>query len=141
MKGIVFAVLAGGFITLQGIANARIGEQIGVWQTAALTQLTGFIGALALLLLARGGDWRSLARVRPLYLAGGTLGAVIVFSNVTAIQQAGATLTVSIMLIAQLCATFAIDRRGWFGVTKQRMGPPQYAGLGLMIAGVVLMVG
>jgi len=143
MKGILFALLGGGFITLQGVANARISQDIGTWQTATITQFTGFTAALLALFLLFGrdlkGQWQGLRQVKTLYLSSGAFGAVIIFSNVTAIHQIGVTLTISILLIAQLGLTFLIDSKGWFGVAKQRMGLPQFIGIGLMIAGVVIL--
>ncbi|MNN60960.1 hypothetical protein D3C81_1761720 [compost metagenome] len=49
------------------------------------------------------------------------------------------TLTISALLIAQLCLTFVIDINGWFGVVKQKMRLPQFIGIGMMIAGVVIL--
>ena len=139
MKGSFFAFIGGAFITLQGVANSRISQDIGTWQTATLTQLTGFITALCILLVVRDRKWLGLKRVQPLYLAGGALAAVIIFGNVTAIHQIGATLTISAILIAQLSLTFFIDSNGWFGVAKQQMRLPHFIGIGLMIAGVVIL--
>ncbi|MGZ4135817.1 MAG: DMT family transporter [Tumebacillaceae bacterium] len=140
MKGAIFALLGGAFITLQGVANSRISSGIGTWQAATVTQLTGFVTALLLLLLVRdGGSWRKVTQVKPLYLAGGTFGAIVVFSNVTAIQQIGVTLTIAALLIAQLGLTYLIDRNGWFGVMKRKMRLPQFVGIGMMIAGVLLL--
>ncbi|AJY73792.1 DMT family transporter [Paenibacillus beijingensis] len=139
MRGSLFAFLAGAFITLQGVANSRISEDIGTWQAAAMTQLTGFLAALLILIYFRDGQWRKLKEVKPLYLTGGTFAAVIIFSNVTAIQRIGVTLTISILLIAQLSLTFLTDRNGWFGVVKMKMKLPQVIGIGMMIAGVVIL--
>jgi transporter family-2 protein len=52
MKGILFALLGGAFITLQGVANTRISEDIGTWQAATITQLTGFILAFFILMFS-----------------------------------------------------------------------------------------
>jgi len=139
MKDSFFAFIGGAFITLQGVANSRISQDIGTWQTATLTQITGFITTLCILLVVRDGKWLGLKRVQPLYLAGGALAAVIIFGNVTAIHQIGATLTISAILIAQLSLTFFIDSNGWFGVAKQQMRLPHFIGIGLMIAGVVIL--
>jgi len=139
VKGSLFAFLGGAFITLQGVANTRISQNIGTWQAATITQLTGFLLALIILLFVRDGKWQGFKQVKPLYITGGALGAIIVFSNVTAIQHTSVTLTVSAMLIAQLCLTFLIDSTGWFGVVKQKMNLPQFIGIGMMIAGVVIL--
>lgn len=139
MKGSLFAFLGGAFITLQGVANSRISQDIGTWQTATVTQLTGFIMALFILMFVRDRKWKKLKQVKPLYLIGGAFGAIVIFSNVTSIHYIGVTLTISALLIAQLSLTFLIDGNGWFGVVKQKMRLPQFIGIGLMIVGVVIL--
>lgn len=139
VRGILFAFIGGACITLQGVANARISQDMGTWQAAAITQLTGFLMALVILLFVRDGSRQGFGQVKPLYLIGGALGAPIIFSEVTAIQNIGVTLTISALLIAQLFLTFLIDSNGWFGVAKKRMSLPQFIGIGMMIAGVVII--
>ncbi|WP_340023420.1 DMT family transporter [Paenibacillus sp. FSL K6-1096] len=139
MKGILFAFLAGACITLQGVANAKISTDIGTWQAATITQLTGFIMALAIALAVRDGKKRGFRKAGPLYLTGGAYAAFIIFSEVTAIKSIGVTLTISALLIAQLCLTFVIDSRGWFGVARQKMKTPQFIGIGLMVLGVIVL--
>ncbi|WP_211748308.1 DMT family transporter [Paenibacillus sp. Marseille-Q4541] len=139
MKGILFAILGGACITLQGIANTSISEDMGTWQAAAITQITGFVIALIILLLVRDGSFGELRKVKPLYITGGLMGAIIIFSEVTAIQHIGVTLTISALLIAQLSLTYLIDINGWFGVIRRRITIPQLVGIGMMIAGVVIL--
>nr|WP_216671434.1 DMT family transporter [Saccharibacillus qingshengii] len=139
IRGILFAFLGGACITLQGVANARISEDIGTWQAATVTQLTGFVMALLIYFFVKDGDLGGFRKVKPLYLAGGAFGAVIIYSEVTAIQTIGVTFTISALLIAQLCVTFLIDTFGWFGRPKSKMGAPQFIGLALMIGGVLVM--
>ncbi|WP_414835310.1 DMT family transporter [Bacillus altitudinis] len=139
MKGVIFALLGGACITLQGVANARISQDIGTWQAATITQLTGFIISLVILLIVRDGHFKEYKKVQPLYLIGGAFAAIIIFNEVTAIQIIGVTLTIAALLIAQLAFTFAIDVKGWFGVQKKKMKWPHYAGIFLMIAGVIIL--
>ncbi|WP_337031999.1 DMT family transporter [Paenibacillus illinoisensis] len=139
MKGIIFALLGGACITLQGVANTRISTDMGTWQAATITQFTGFILAAIILMLVRDVNLQGLKQVKPLYLAGGAFGAVIIFSEVSAIQQIGVTFTISALLIAQLFLTFLVDSNGWFGVMKQKMKLPQFLGIALMITGVIIM--
>ncbi|WP_341278693.1 DMT family transporter [Paenibacillus sp. FSL H8-0537] len=141
MKGILFAILGGACITLQGIANTRISGSIGTWQAATLTQFTGFFVAFIILMCVGAGKWREFRQVKPLYLAGGSFAAIIIFSNVTAIQQIGVTLMVSMLLIAQLGMTFIIETNGFFGLKKQKINGAQLIGIGMMISGVFLLKG
>lgn len=139
MKGSLFAFMAGAFITLQGVANARISQGIGTWQAAAVTQLTGFITALIILLVIGDRNWLKVKEVKPLYWTGGAFAAVIIFGNVTAIHQVGVTLSIAVLLIAQLTLTFWMDGMGWFGVQKRKMKLPHFIGIGMMIIGVLIL--
>lgn len=139
MRGVLFAFLGGAFITLQGVANAWISQDIGTWQTATITQLTGFIMALLIFLFVRDGNLQMFKKVKPYYLVGGAFAAIIIFSNISAIHRIGVTLTISAVLIAQLGLTFIIDIKGLFGMVKQQMKLPQFIGIGMMVVGVIIL--
>ena len=139
MRGIGFALSAGVFIALQGVANARIGDGIGTWQAAAITQFTGFAAAALLLWIVGERDWLGIKKVKPYYWAGGAFAAFIIFGNVTAIQRIGMTYSVSLILIAQLLFTFLVDAMGWFGVPKRKARLSQTVGIGMMAAGVAIL--
>ncbi|WP_144554566.1 DMT family transporter [Bacillus sp. X1(2014)] len=139
MKGIIFAFLGGAFITLQGIANTRISQDIGTWQAATITQFTGFILAFIILMSVRERQWQGFKQVKPLYLMGGAFAAIVIFSNVKSIEEIGVTLSISAILISQLTLTYIIDSNGWFGLEKQKMKLPQLIGIGMMVAGVVIL--
>jgi bacterial/archaeal transporter family-2 protein len=139
MRGFIFAFLGGAFITLQGVANTWISQDIGTWQAATVTQFIGFLMAMLILLVIRDKKWKKFKRVNPLYLTGGAFGAVIIFSNVEAIQKIGVTLTIAVILISQLGLTFVIDGNGWFGLKKQKMRLPQFIGIGMMVIGVLIL--
>lgn len=133
------AAMAGAFITVQGVANSQISREIGTWQTATVTQFTGFLAATLILIFAREAGWQKLRSVEPIYLVGGAFAAVIIYSNVTAIRQVGATIAVSALLIAQLGFTFLVDSAGWFGLTRQKMRLAQVLGICMMTAGVLIL--
>lgn len=139
MKGSLFAFLGGAFITLQGVANTRISQDIGTWQTASITQFTGFLASLLILMIARDKKWKRLKNVKPLYLTSGAFAAIIIFSNVASIEYVGVTLSISVLLIAQLSLTFLIDGKGWFDIPKQKMRLPQFVGIAMMVVGVVIL--
>ncbi|SDW03047.1 DMT family transporter [Paenibacillus sp. CF384] len=139
MKGILLAVLGGVFITLQSTANAVIGDQIGTWQAAALTQGTGFAAAMLIVWLTGDLSWKNLKQVKLQYRFGGALAAFIIFSNITAFHHNGAAVTVSAMLIAQILATLGMEKAGWFGNLELRLRTPQWIGIMLMITGILCL--
>ncbi|MFB7138143.1 DMT family transporter [Gottfriedia sp. NPDC056225] len=139
MKGIILAILAGAFITLQGVANSKISSDIGTWQAATITQFTGFLVAFLILLIIKDKNLADVKKVNPIYLTSGAFGAFVIFCNVTAIHLNGVTFSVSTLLIAQLCLTFIIDSKGWFGVKKLNITSTQLIGIGMMMIGVIVL--
>ncbi|WP_214879178.1 DMT family transporter [Exiguobacterium sp. ERU653] len=139
MRGVLFAISGGFFLTLQSVANARISSQIGTWQAATLTQFTGFIVALLVMLALRDRTYIEMRHVKPLYLSGGAFAAIILFSNMTAVHKLGVTMTISLFLIAQLALALVIDWRGWFGMVRRNLNGAQLIGVFMMIAGVILL--
>lgn len=139
MKGILLAIIGGAFITLQGVANSQISSDIGTWQAATITQFTGFIVALFVLLLIKDKKIAEVKKVNPIYLLSGALGAFVIFCNVTSIHIIGVTFSISVLLIAQLSLTFIIDSKGWFGVKKLTISTSQFIGIGMMIIGVIVL--
>lgn len=139
MRGVLFAISGGFFLTLQSVANARISSQIGTWQAATLTQFTGFVVALLVMLALRDRTYVEIRHVKPLYLSGGAFAALILFSNMTAVHKLGVTMTISLFLIAQLALALVIDWRGWFGMVRRKLNGMQLFGVLMMIAGVILL--
>lgn len=139
MKGVLFALLGGMFITIQNIANAHIREDIGIWQTASITQFSGFLLAALILYASRDIKWKSIGSVNPIYWFGGAFAAFILFSNMEAILQIGVTFTVSFVLISQLIITFIIDINGWFGIKKRNLKIADILGIVMMIGGLLLL--
>ena len=139
MRGVLFAISGGFFLTLQSVANARISSQIGTWQAATLTQFTGFIVALLVMLVLRDRTYVEMRHVKPLYLSGGAFAAIILFSNMTAVHELGVTMTISLFLIAQLTLALVIDWRGWFGMVRRKLNGMQLIGVFMMIAGVIIL--
>lgn len=139
MKGIIYACMAGVFLTLQSVANAFIGERIGTWQAATLTQGTGFLVAMLLVWLSRDRTWKELRRVKLPYRFSGALAAFIIFGNITAIHQNGAALTVSAVLISQITVTLVMEKIGWFGSGSLQLRNSQWAGIGFMVIGILCL--
>jgi len=139
MKGIIYAFLAGTCITLQGVVNSRISQDIGTFHAITITQFTGFILALTILLFTRDGTFSQVKRVKLPYLFAGAFGLLIIFNEVTSIHKIGVTLTMAVILIAQIITAFLIDARGYFGIEKIDLSVPQFVGIGMMIAGVMII--
>ena len=139
MKGILFALAGGFFLTFQSVANAAISNGIGTWQAATMTQFTGFVLALAIVWTIKDRTYRNLPQVPPLYASGGMLAAIVLFSNMTAVHRMGVTVTIGLFLIAQLITAVVIDAKGWLAMPQKTIGRSQVLGVVLMIAGVIVL--
>lgn len=138
MKGIIFAIAAGLFISLQGVFNTRIGDKIGFWETNTFVHGTGFIITLVIMLAAGEGSLAKITEVNKLYLLAGLLGVLIIYSVMNAISALGATLSIAILLVTQLIAAVIIDSFGLFGSPVIKFDFTKFIGIAIMIAGIII---
>lgn len=138
MLGVLFSVIAGAIMSIQGVLNTRLSEKVGVFEANAFVQGTAFlIGVLVMWIFGRG-SLRSLGSVRWFYLLGGLLGFVITLTVILSIKGLSPTAAISIILITQLLTAAMIDFFGWFGTERLPFGWQKYVGLAMMLAGIVL---
>ncbi|MFD0672468.1 DMT family transporter [Cohnella sp. GCM10027633] len=138
MAGIAYALIAGLFVSIQGIFNVRLSEKTSFWFTNAWVHGTGFALSLLLFWILKDGGISKLASVNKLYLLGGCMGVVIVFGAMKSVTALGPAYAIAILLVAQLIATLAIESVGMFGVEKIAISANRLVGIGVMIAGIVI---
>lgn len=136
--GIIFSIVAGMAMSVQGVMNTRLGEGIGNMEANAFVQGTAFALALIVLIFWRQGSFTELGQVNKLYWLGGVLGIVITLTVMLGIKSLGTTLAISIILISQLLVAALIDAFGLMGSEKLAFGWTKYAGLALMTGGMLL---
>ena len=136
--GIIFSVIAGMAMSVQGVMNTRLGEGIGNMEADAFVQGSAFALALVVLLFYRQGSFAALGQVNKLYWLGGVLGLVITLTVMLGIKSLGTTLAISIILISQLFTAALIDAFGLLGSEKLAFGWNKYVGLALMTGGMLL---
>ena len=139
MIGFLFAVIAGAAMSVQGVMNTRLQENVGLWEANAFVQGTAFVLSLIVLWIFGKGSLRSLTAAPWWNLLGGALGLVITVTVMLAIKGLNPTIAISAILIAQLLVAAAIDYFGWMGQEKMSFDWRQWTGVGLMLAGVLLM--
>ncbi len=125
-------------ISLQGNFNARVGEKIGFWQTNTFVHVTGLMLALILLVFLGNFNFSNVKEVSPVYLLGGVLGVLIVFSVMKGITNLGASYAVTIVLATQIIITCLINMFGIFGESVIQYFVIKYVGLILMTIGLLI---
>ncbi|MDD8001025.1 DMT family transporter [Bacillus cereus] len=138
MKGIIFAVLAGIFITLQGTFNAKLSSHIGIWSTSIVTHLIGFIIAITVFLLKKEEKVTELKSVKKVYLVAGAFGGFIICAETMAIYSLGVTLTAGTLMVAQLLTATVIEMKGLFRIKKIQMERYHIVGTIVMIIGIAV---
>ncbi len=136
--GIIFSIIAGMAMSVQGVMNTRLGEGIGNIEANTFVQGTAFALALIVLIFWRQGSFTALGQVNKLYWLGGVLGIVITLTVMLGIKSLGTTLSISIILISQLLIAAVIDAFGLMGSEKVAFGWSKYVGLALMTGGMLL---
>lgn len=138
MIGLIFSIIAGAAMSVQGVWNTRLQEKIGMWETTAFVQGTGFVLALLIAFFFGNGNFKEIGEANKLYWLGGALGIIITFTVMQGMSALGATYAVSAILISQLTVAAVIDAFGLFGCEQVQFGIWKFVGLGLMIGGMVL---
>ena len=138
LAGIIFSIVAGMAMSVQGVMNTRLGEGIGSLEANALVQGTAFALSLAALMLWRQGSFTALGGVNRLYWLGGVLGIVITLTVMLGIKSLGTTVAISLILISQLLVAALIDAFGLMDSERLAFGWNKYAGLAVMCGGMLL---
>lgn len=136
--GIIYSIIAGAAMSIQGVMNTRLGEKIGLFEANAFMQGTAFILSVIAVLFAGNGSFSSIMSANKLYLFGGVLGAVITVTVMLGMGKLTPASAVSIILVTQLLTAALIDAFGIMGTEKVPFTWNKYAGLAVMIAGILL---
>lgn len=139
MLGFICALIAGAAMSVQGVMNTRLGEKVGVLETNALVQLIGFALALLIAVFFGKGDIRLLPQAPWYSWLGGVIAPVITVTVMLSIKGLSPTVAISTILLAQLTVAALIDALGWLGTEKAPFTWQKWIGVGLMVAGVVMM--
>jgi transporter family-2 protein len=138
MTGILFSLIAGLFIAMQTVFNARVSQTVGLWETATIVHIVGFIFSIVMLITFGDGNIGKWTEINKLYLFGGVFGVIIIYSMTRGVVTIGTTLAVSIMIVAQLTFAMLIDSLGLFGTQKIVIDWTKPLGIIIMVLGIVI---
>lgn len=141
---LVAALALGAIVALQPLMNAVLARSIGSPSGAAgISIFVAMIGAVVLVLVAgRGEMTRATLGAVPwwIYLAG-FIGTAFVAGGVVIAPVTGALLFVLCVVAGQLVGATLADHFGAFGLEVRPISLARIAGLGLVLAGVLLVRG
>ncbi len=150
MKWMLMAVagVAGFLLPFQAGANARMG--LGAGQAtpnmlfgAMMNFLVGGV-ALGVVALALGTPLPTPGRLQTVpwwAWSAGLIGAVFVGMTVFVAPRVGVGLMLASVVVGQMIGSLIVDKYGLVGLPAQPVGLGKVLGVGLLIAGVVLIKG
>lgn len=139
MWGVIFGLIAGAIMSVQGVWNTRLGDRIGLFEANTFVQGTAFIFALIVMLIWGNGNIKKLFSVdNKLYLLGGLLGIIITVSVILSMQKLSPAIAISSILISQLLTAAIIDGFGLFDTEKVPFGTNKYIGLVMLVCGIII---
>ena len=138
----VLAVVLGGAATaLQAPTNAKMMGAVGSPVNAAFVSFavgTAALGILAVVLQVRPDI--AASRALPWYAwVGGLYGAIFVVAAAWGVPRLGVATTIILMVAGQLLLSVVLDHFGAMGMPKQPISLGRVAGIGLVIAGVLMV--
>lgn len=139
MIGILFALLAGLLMSVQGVFNTRVMDASSMWVTNSWVQLTAFAVSVCVWFFAGRENLVSVFNVdNKIYLLGGVIGAFITFTVIKSISGLGPAYATMLILLAQLVVSCLIEVFGFFGTEKISFEWSKLIGVALMIAGIII---
>jgi len=139
LTGILFGLLAGLLMSIQGVFNTRIMDSSGMWSTNCWVHLTAFVTSLCVWFFTGRENLLSLFDVsNKFYLLSGVIGALITFTVIKSISDLKPAYATMLILLAQLVTSCLIEGFGLFGTEKICFEWSKLIGVALMIAGIVV---
>ena len=137
----IAVVLGGAATALQAPTNARMMTAVGSPVNAAFVSFavgTAALGILAVLLQTRPD--MAASRALPWYAwVGGLYGAIFVVAAAWGVPRLGVATTIILMVAGQLLLSLILDHFGAMGMPRQPISLGRVAGVGLVIAGVLMV--
>ena len=138
MWGFIFSAIAGAAMSVQGVMNTRLSDKIGIYEANAFVQGTACVLSVLAVWILGKGDFKDIGAVNKWGLLGGVLGLVITITVMLGIGKLSPTVAISTILITQLLVAAIIDAFGLMGSEQVVFGWNKFAGLAVMIGGVLL---
>ena len=132
------ALLSGVLMSVQGVFNTRVSDKAGTWLATSIVHFLALIVAVVILLFVGDARFEGLKSVNKFYLLGGFIGVAITYTVITSMAHLGPAYAVMFILIAQMISAYLIELFGLFDTPKSTFMWTKLAGVGLMLAGIIL---
>ncbi|PDZ03030.1 hypothetical protein COE20_15330 [Bacillus cereus] len=136
MIGFSLAIVAGVFISLQSVFNAKVNESVGQWLTTSCVLGIGLISSILFYIITENSISIKVYTTNYLFYVSALFGIGLIICIMGAIKSLGPAYTVLISLITQLVVALCIDTFGLFGIESIPLQINKLVGIGLLIMGI-----
>lgn len=138
---VIFLAMMGGIATaLQGQFMGLLSVAMGPLESVFITYSGGAVVVAMAMLVAQGGNLKAWNTVPWYALTSGLMGLVIIGAIGYVVPRLGVAAGFTVMVATQFVAGAIIDHYGLFGAMVRPMDLTKALGLGLLMAGVTLLV-
>jgi bacterial/archaeal transporter family-2 protein len=137
---LVLAIMGGIATALQGQFMGLLSIALGPLESIFITYAGGAVVVAMAMVFAQGGNLKAWSTVPWYALTSGLMGLVIIGSIGYVVPRLGVAAGFTVMVATQFVAGAVIDHYGLFGAVVRPMDGPKALGLGLLMAGVTLLV-
>lgn len=133
--------MAGGIaVVVQGQLMGLMTQSIGPLESVFITYWVGALVSGLMMALAQGGNLAAWSTVPWYALLSGVAGLVIIGTIGYVVPRLGVAGGFTVIVATQFTVGVFIDHFGLMGAMVRPLDPPRLVGLGLLLAGVVLLV-
>lgn len=132
---IVVGLIGGIAVGLQGPMSGVISARIGPLAASLIIHTGGAILSAALLLFAGGIRLSEVGSLPRPYLFTGAFGVVLYITLAYTLPRVGMTVSVAMLILAQLVIGLTLDHFGWLGTPQHPFNAARGLGVILLIAG------
>jgi transporter family-2 protein len=142
ITSIFLTLAAGASVVVQQTLNANLRSAIGsaAW-SGFVSYAVGLVCMTALVIALRDPIPATAVAARIPWSAwsGGLFGAIFIGLAILLIPQLGAATFIALLVTGQMLTSLLLDHHGWLGLEQRPVDLPRLIGVGLLIAGVVLI--
>lgn len=142
LSGIIFALLAGLLMAVQGSINSVLGKKVGLWEANVIVHIIGILVLVVILFIFKmgKGNFQQLKEAPWYTYLGGMLGVMIIYGVTRSIPKLGVAIATTAIITAQVTTALIIDHFGLFGLEKIPFSWLKAAGLVFLAIGTRLML-
>jgi transporter family-2 protein len=138
---IVVGLIGGIAVGLQVPMSGALSARLGPLGSSLIIHAGGAILSAVLLIfgVAGGINLRELGNVPKPYFLAGVSGVVLYLTLAFTLPRVGATVSVALLILAQLAIGLILDHFGMMGLPQHSLSVTRLLGAGLLIAGAWLV--